>query len=63
MTKQEKAPRSITEKTIWWAKIGGVTAAILGALRHITELTTAGVAVTVGAYAAEGLIYKRPKTA
>lgn len=62
MSSYESEKRSVGEKAIWWAKVGGITAALLGALRHMSEATHAGIALVVGAYAAEGLIYRRPRS-
>lgn len=61
-TNPEYQKPTFAEKTIWWAKVGGIVAALVGAFKNMAELAGTGVAVTVGAFIAEGMIYKHSRT-
>jgi hypothetical protein len=61
MTNTERTPgrAEIGEKVVWWGKIGGVVAAVLGMLTHAGELVLGGAGVSAVSIALEQTVIKR----
>lgn len=55
----EREHRSLVEKGIWWAEIGGIVAAVIGVVRAIPDLAVGGAGIAVVSYLAGNEIYKR----
>ena len=55
----QEQERLLGEKVIWWTKVGGVIAGVLGLLRHYAELAVGGAATAAAAIGLEGILYKR----
>ena len=62
MSNMEHEPNN-TEKVIWWAKVGGIVAAVVGVFRHAAELATGGAVVVAGAMGLEEVLFKRKQQA
>lgn len=64
MSNKEQQPEpTMLEKSIWWAKIGGVIAAFIGYVQHMAGLVTGGAIAFVGAELMQGQINKMQKNA
>ena len=57
MRETEKPTR--IEKGVWWAKVGGIIAGVLGMLRHVADLALGGAMVAASAIGIEQVIFKR----
>ncbi len=51
--------RSTGEKVLWWTKVGGVVAGLLGIIRQCADLAVGGFVTTAAAIGLEGIVYKR----
>ena len=47
------------EKIVWWGKVGGIVAAVLGILRHAGDLVLGGAGVSAVSIAVEQSVLKR----
>lgn len=60
MTEQEQHTKiGFVEKGLWWAKVGGIVAAVIGMLRQTADIAFGGAAVTATAFGLEGILYRR----
>lgn len=54
----EQSP-SLGEKAVWWGKIGGIVAAVLGLLTRAGDLVLGGAGVSAASIAIEQTVLKR----
>jgi len=59
MADYEREQRPVGEKIVWWGKVGGIVAAVLGMLRHAGELALGGAGVSAASIAIEQTALKR----
>lgn len=55
----ERYRYSLVEKSVWWAEIGGIVAAVIGIAGSIPDLVFGGAGVAAVSYLAGNEIYSR----